>query len=100
MGECYLEEAVASSAVSKDDMVKYRSLIAAADRAELQSFVDEKIFKKIWAQQATTRAIDAVWVRRWKCVAKEGYIIKSRLCIRGFLDPHKSLVSTRSTTAT
>ena len=79
----------------------FKDLIDKADRAELQSFVDEKIFRKVWAQQATTRAIDAVWVRRWKWdAAADDWKVKSHLCIRGFLDPQKSLVSTRSTTAT
>ena len=65
-GTCFLQEAVKSDAVSKQDLVDYKDLIDEADRAELQSFVDEKIFRQAWAQQATTRAIDAVWVRRWK----------------------------------
>ena len=33
--------------------------------------------------------IDAIWVRKWKRVEKAGrvvYIVKSRLCARGFLD--------------
>ena len=86
-GECFLQEAVKSDAVSRQDMIDYKDLIDAADRAELQSFIDEKIFKKIWAQTATTRAIDAVWVRRWKRGADDTWIVKSRLCSEGFLDP-------------
>ena len=101
-GECFIvDDAVRSDTVTDADKVKYKDKIEKADRAELQSFVDEKIFRKVWAQQASTRAIDAVWVRRWKQDPKtKEWIIKSRLCIRGFLDPQKSFVSTRSTTAT
>ena len=55
---------VNSDMVTQADMIKYTDIIDAADRKELRSFVTEKIFKKIWAQTASTRAIDAVWVRR------------------------------------
>ena len=100
-GECYLREAVASDALSKQDEKTFAKEMWEADHKELESFVREKVFKKIWHQDATTRPIDAVWVRRWKKDPSTGkYTIKSRLCIRGFLDPQKSLVSTRSTTAT
>ena len=86
-----MQEAVAKDSISKQDMIDYKDLIDAADRKELQSFVDERIFRKMWAQNATTRAIDAIWVRSWKWdTDTQSYAVKSRLCIRGFLDPQKS----------
>ena len=45
-GNCYLEEAVLSEAVSKQDLIDYKEKVIAADRKELQSFVNEKVFKK------------------------------------------------------
>ena len=42
--------------------------------------------------------MDATWVRRWKNAAN-GWIVKSRLCGRGFLDSQKGLIQRRSSTA-
>ena len=65
-GECLLQETVKSDLLSKEDLWKYKTLVDEAYQEELSSFVKEKIFKLVWAQEATARAIDAVWVRRWK----------------------------------
>ena len=99
-GECFLADSSTTSDILTQADVEYyfHSHVEAADRAELQSFVNEKVFKLIYADQADQRPIDAVWVRRWK-LSNGVWIVKSRLCIRGFLDPQRHLVSTRSTTA-
>ena len=38
-------------------------------------------------------------MRRWKRLPDGSYVIKSRLCARGFLDPQKSSLPTHSQTA-
>ena len=76
--------------------------IEAADRSEIQQFVDEKAFKPIHRMQVTEDMvqIDARWVRKWKRLPDKTLKIKSRLFARGCLDKQKELVTTRSTTAT
>ena len=76
--------------------------VEAADRAEIAQFVDEKAFKKFPRSQITAEmvVIDARWVRKWKKYPDRTRKVKSRLCARGFLDQQKSLLTTRSTTAT
>ena len=85
-GHCILAATV-SGLLTEQDVIDYWPLVDAADKAEIASFVKEKVFKLIFHSQADQWPIDAVWVRRWK-----GNQVKSRLCIRGFLDPQKHLV--------
>ena len=72
-----------------------------SDRAELKQFIDEKVFVKVKLDQLPKEVVlvDATWVRKYKRTDK-GLKPKSRLCARGFLDPMKSELPTRSTTAT
>ena len=44
--------------------------------------------------------MDAIWVRKWKRMPDGKLEIKSRLCLRGYLDPQKDMLSSRATTAT
>ena len=44
--------------------------------------------------------VDATWVRKFKCLPGGELQAKSRLCARGFMDPQKQDLRTRSTTAT
>eukprot|EP00435_Cladocopium_sp_Y103_P053746 s991_g17.t1 len=76
--------------------------VDAADRAELEQFVTEKAFKRIHKDQMTSDMviIDARWVRKWKRYPDGSLRVKSRLCARGCFDSQKSMLATRSTTAT
>eukprot|EP00435_Cladocopium_sp_Y103_P067126 s113_g29.t1 len=76
--------------------------IEEADRNEVKQFVDEKAFKPIHRMQMTDEMvqIDARWVWKWKRLPDRTLKMKSRLCARGCLDQQKSLLTTRSTTAT
>ena len=73
-----------------------------ADLAEIKQFVEESAFKKIHKSQITSEmvVVDAIWVRKKKRYPDGSIRIKSRLCARGFLDAQKSMLTTRSTTAT
>ena len=44
--------------------------------------------------------VDATWVRKYKRLSSSSLKANSRLCARGFLDPQKQELPTRSTTAT
>eukprot|EP00435_Cladocopium_sp_Y103_P034113 s393_g8.t1 len=74
----------------------------ASDKAELKQFVDEKVFRKVLRDDLPQDAalVDATWVRKFKRTANKTLKAKSRLCARGFLDPQKEELPTRSTTAT
>jgi len=74
----------------------------ASDKAELKQFVDEKVFRKVLLDDLPqgTALVDATWVRKFKRTANKTLKAKSRLCARGFLDPQKEELPTRSTTAT
>ena len=69
-GACLLaDSSTTSDILTQADVDAYfYTHVEAADRAELQSFVNEKVFKLIYSDQADQRPIDAVWVRRWKLV--------------------------------
>ena len=82
-----------------EDYIKYEKEIIAADLKEISSFMNHKVFQVKQLISATQRPMSCVWVRRWKW--KDGkLIIKSRLCVRGFLDTQKSMLTKHSSTAT
>jgi len=83
--------------LSEADIAKYWHLVDAADRAEIDQFVDYQVFKARKWDDTVHNVIDGVWVRRWKDKAK--LILKCRLCGRGFLDSQKSAVQRHSSTA-
>ena len=73
-----------------------------SDFAELKQFVDEGAFFKMHISQVTEDMVivDCTWVRKFKRNPDKTMKAKSRLCARGFLDPQKASMPTRSTTAT
>jgi hypothetical protein len=73
-----------------------------SDKAELKQFVDEKVFQKVKLDELPEDVVlvDATWVRKYKRLSSSSLKAKSRLCARGFLDPQKQELPTRSTTAT
>ena len=80
-----------SDILTEEDIINNWQDVQHADRQELKSFIDHKVFAcQAQNQMANGNLIDAVWVRRWKYDPKQGRkIIKSRLCGRGFLDKQK-----------
>lgn len=88
--------------ITEDDVYKIWPQVDAADRTEVEQFVQEQAFKKIHKDAFTDDmvVIDARWVRKWKKLPHGQRKVKSRLCARGCLDRQKDLLTTRSTTAT
>ena len=88
--------------INEEEAVKIWPLVDEADKNEVEQFVQEQAFKKIHRLEITEDmvVIDARWVRKWKKLADGKKKVKSRLCARGCLDKQKSLLTTRSTTAT
>lgn len=100
-GECIIPEEAfhTQEDLTEEEIVKHWTTVEKADRAEVKQFVDEKVFKKKYYYDVNIDVIDAIWIRKWKQLADGTIIVKSRLCVRGFLDPQRSAIPTRSTTA-
>ena len=88
--------------IDEEAALKIWPLVEEADRLEVEQFVQEAAFEKVHRLAITDDmvVIDARWVRKWKKLADGKKKVKSRLCARGCLDKQKSLLTTRSTTAT
>ena len=90
--------------LTEEEVIAHWDLVQEADRHELQQYVDETVFEAVKRYQPdgtkVDNEIDAIWIRKWKRLPDGTYIIRSRLCSRGFLDRQKTEVMTRSTTAT
>jgi hypothetical protein len=96
-GECFRVDTDTSN-LTDEEVGANQYEVEKADRAELESFNLEGVFALTHANSATQRPIDAVWVRKRKWVDGK-LVFKSRLCIRGFLDPQKHCLPTRYSTA-
>ena len=75
-----------------------------ADRIECRSFIDNDCFKARHTNQlGNNNIIDGTWVRRWKKTYNSKneviWIIKARMCGRGFLDAQRHSVMRHSSTA-
>ena len=102
-GSCFKTQA--DDNLSEQEIIEHWEEVAKADLKEIQSFVDENVFKLQHYSDAMCLPNDATWVRKWKKVfGAFGRVcsktVKSRRCGRGFLDPQKDLVPTKSSTAT
>ena len=82
--------------LTEEDIVKYFPYVEEADKKEVKSFVDFKIFQLDTSRNATN-VVDAVWVRKW--ISRNPPQVKSRCCGRGFLDSQKKGVGRHSSTA-
>lgn len=87
--------------LTDQDVWKHWEAFGASDRAELRQFIEQKVFSRVKLNDMDkdTIFVDATWVRKFKRADGE-LKPKSRLCARGFLDPQKTELPTRSTTAT
>ena len=61
--------------------------------------MQHEVFQLVRKSNVWTSVLDAVWVRKRKRMPDGSVVVKSRLCIRGFLDPQKWFLPTRATTA-
>ena len=100
-GECFIVDKT-KDMLSVDDLAKNWKEVEVADRKEIAAFVKHEVFKKRLKQTCLHSEVqDAIWLRRWKWNVEEKiWKTKSRMCIRGFLDPQKGTLPTRATTAT
>ena len=92
--------------MNENDIQKYWPLVEAADRKELKAFLTFKVFALAWRQPGQTyNEVDGVWVRKWKHnpqakPPEPEWVVKSRMCGRGFLDKQRHEVQRHSSTAT
>ena len=91
--------------LTEEQAVKHWAEFEKADFEELKQFHEQKVFVKVKIDEQPSDVVfvDATWVRKFKRNApgsSKPFKAKSRLCARGFLDPQKSELPTRSTTAT
>eukprot|EP00913_Durusdinium_trenchii_P027881 g26143.t1 len=88
--------------LTEEQLAKHWQAFELSGFAELKQFVDEDAFFKLHISQVTEEMVivDCTWVRKFKCNPDRSMKAKSRLCARGFLDPQKTSMPTRSTTAT
>lgn len=99
-GECITPETFHTQEdLSEEEIIRHWTQVEVADRAEIKQFVDERVFRKKFYMDVDIDVTDAIWIRKWKQLADGAIILKSRLCVRGFLDPQRSSIPTRSTTA-
>jgi hypothetical protein len=94
--ECF--SVTSDDILTDNDLWKYRVEVEAADRAEMQSFVDHNVFRLDFRRGEVNNIVDAIWIRRFKTVNGKRSI-KSRLCGRGYLDKQKTKIDRHSSTA-
>ena len=88
--------------LTDEDLCQHWHEFEVADEAELRQFIQEKAFTKVHKTKVTDDmvVVDCTWVRKFKRMSDGSRKAKSRLCARGFLDPQRYDMPTRSTTAT
>ena len=80
-------------------MYEHWPLVEEADYEEITAFVGFDCFQCTHINQAeSNNIVDGTWVRKWKKVGNS-WIIKSRLCGRGFLDHQRFDIQRHSSTA-
>jgi len=82
------------------DVSEFWPEVEKADLKEMKSFVEHKVFRPLLKMNCYDQVMDAIWVRRWKWDPNtQVWIVKSRMCLRGYLGPQKLHIPTRATTA-
>ena len=91
----------ATDMLTDAEMRQHTSLVKEADRREIKSFIQDKVFSLKRRSEATVRPMDCIWVREWKTrfSAQTRGEFKSRRVVRGFLGPRKRHVSPYASTA-
>ena len=90
--------------LSHSEMLEHEAEIVEADGKEIAQFLQFGVWE-LAAREPSHKPISCTWVRKWKRTTRDkdgNWLrkIKSRLCVRGFLDPQKSVLSKHSSTAT
>lgn len=98
-GKCFDAAYHTQDDLTEEQAIKHWTEAEEANRKETKQFLDEHVFRKKYFMDINIEAIHAIWVRKWKQLADGTIIVKSRLCVRRFLDPQQSRTPTRSTTA-
>ena len=88
--------------LTDEDLCQHWHEFEVADEAELRQFIQEKAVTKVHKTKVTDDmvVVDCTWVRKFKRMSDGSRKATSRLCARGFLDPQRYDMPTRSTTAT
>ena len=88
--------------LTEEELAQHWEAFEKSDFSELKQFVDENALFKMHISDVSSEMVivDCTWVRKFKRNPDRSMKAKSRLCARGFLDPQKSSMPTRSTTAT
>ena len=81
----------------EEDIRRHWPLVDAADRKEVTSYCQNRVFELDANDATATNQVDGVWVRKWSDRAR--LIIKSRCCSRGFLDRQRGQLNRHSSTA-
>ena len=76
--------------LTEADVAKYFHLVEAADRKEVASFVEHKVFE-LDASFNSINNVDAVWVCKW--VSRNPPIVKSQMCGEGSLTLNRTLLT-------
>ena len=84
--------------LTREEQQKYSSQIREAKLKELKSWVDLQTVKPILKESWKGKLMTARWVEVWKVKAGE-VVIKERLCIKGFQEPHRESEQSASPTA-
>ena len=95
-GACYRVDAETDN-LSHEEMQRHEHKVMEADRAELDNFLNHKVFHPRLRRPGDQRPIDCTWVRKWKHKKLDNGTtmkqVKSRLCCRCFLDPQKNFLN-------
>ena len=94
----------ATDNLSSSEMHEHEAEIMQGDAAEIKQFLNFDVWE-LRRKDASLKPISCTWVRKWKRThrgpdGKWLRKIKCRLCVRGFLDPQKAMLSKHSSTAT
>ena len=96
--------AQSDDALKEEEIFKHWAEVEEADRQESRSFIDNKCFAARRTNEiGSNNIIDSTWIRRWKKTYDSKnqitWVIKSRMCGRGFSDSQKNSVMRHSSTA-
>eukprot|EP00959_Pyramimonas_sp_CCMP1952_P081291 1698357-Pyramimonas_sp.AAC.1 len=85
------------------DIAEHFDLVDEADRKEIKQLAEAHVWKPISIGRCSRNPVDCAYVRKWtqiKVGSELKWIVKNRLCARGFLDSQGAPLSTKAPTAT
>lgn len=84
--------------LSKAEEKMFAYEVLKAKQKELRSFVDNEAFEVVPLSSLDVKPQSGRWLLTWKQTA-EGWVVKARLCVRGFEDTRSEALYVRSPTA-